>query len=137
MSVEETMPTYEYRCESCGRSFDVVQGFHDASLTTCEVCAGSLRKVFAPVGIVFKGSGFYKTDSRSSKSRASSGGPKEDAGAPAKESSNGAEPSTSASKDGSKTTSSETGAGASPSKPTPSAGDGAKTAAPKAAPKPA
>ena len=51
------MPTYEYCCESCGRSFDVVQGFHDAALTTCETCAGALRKVFAPVGIVFKGSG--------------------------------------------------------------------------------
>jgi putative FmdB family regulatory protein len=63
------MPTYEYRCEDCGRTFDVVQSFSDAPLTTCEVCGGMLRKVFAPVGIVFKGAGFYKTDSRTSSSK--------------------------------------------------------------------
>jgi putative FmdB family regulatory protein len=61
------MPTYEYRCERCGHNVEVVQSFTDAPLTTCEACAGPLRKVYAPVGIVFKGSGFYKTDSRSSK----------------------------------------------------------------------
>ncbi len=61
------MPTYEYRCERCGRNVEVVQSFTDSPLTTCEACAGPLRKVYAPVGIVFKGSGFYKTDSRSSK----------------------------------------------------------------------
>ena len=60
------MPTYEYRCEACDNTFDVVQGFSDDPLTTCEVCGAALRKVYAPVGIVFKGSGFYKTDSRSS-----------------------------------------------------------------------
>lgn len=60
------MPTYEYRCESCGRTSEVVQSIHDAPLTMCEDCGGALRKVYAPVGIVFKGSGFYKTDSRSS-----------------------------------------------------------------------
>ena len=59
------MPTYEYRCESCGRTVEVVQRFTDAPLTTCESCNGVLRKVYAPVGIVFKGSGFYKNDSRS------------------------------------------------------------------------
>ena len=131
------MPTYEYRCESCGRSFDVVQGFHDAALTTCEVCAGALRKVFAPVGIVFKGSGFYKNDSRTTSSRAS-GATKEDAGAPAKESSNGSDHSTSDSKDGASSGASETGAAA--SKPTPKAAassDTAKADAPKAATKPA
>lgn len=62
--VEEPMPTYEYRCEGCERTFDVVQSFKDDPLTVCEVCGGRLRKVYAPVGIVFKGSGFYKTDSR-------------------------------------------------------------------------
>jgi putative FmdB family regulatory protein len=61
------MPTYEYRCERCGHNVEVVQSFTDAPLTTCEACTGPLRKVYAPVGIVFKGSGFYKTDSRSSK----------------------------------------------------------------------
>lgn len=60
------MPTYEYRCEACGHTFDIIQGFADAALTTCDVCGGTLRKVYAPVGIVFKGSGFYKTDSRGS-----------------------------------------------------------------------
>jgi putative FmdB family regulatory protein len=59
------MPTYEYRCTSCGEDIEVVQSFADAPLTTCDTCGGILRKVFTPVGIVFKGSGFYKTDSRS------------------------------------------------------------------------
>jgi putative FmdB family regulatory protein len=66
------MPTYEYRCEACGHTFDVVQGFAESPLTTCNVCGGALRKVYAPVGIVFKGSGFYKTDSRASGSKRSS-----------------------------------------------------------------
>lgn len=59
------MPTYEYACKSCGRHVEVVQSFTDAALTTCEVCGGPLRKVFSPIGISFKGSGFYRTDSRS------------------------------------------------------------------------
>ncbi|HEV2426890.1 MAG TPA: FmdB family zinc ribbon protein, partial [Acidimicrobiales bacterium] len=58
------MPTYEYQCQSCARRLEAVQSFHDPALTTCEVCGGELRKVFSPVGIVFKGSGFYKNDSR-------------------------------------------------------------------------
>lgn len=60
------MPTYEYRCTSCGQHIEAVQSFTDDPLTECGVCGGELRKVFAPVGIVFKGSGFYKTDSRGS-----------------------------------------------------------------------
>jgi putative FmdB family regulatory protein len=59
------LPTYEYACKSCGRHVEVVQSFKDAPLTTCAVCAGELRKVFSPIGISFKGSGFYRTDSRS------------------------------------------------------------------------
>jgi putative FmdB family regulatory protein len=66
------MPTYEYRCESCGLTVEAVQRFTDAPLTTCETCGGELRKVYAAVGIVFKGSGFYKTDSRTSKSKSAS-----------------------------------------------------------------
>ncbi len=58
------MPTYEYRCEACDRTFDVVQSFHDDPLTSCPTCGSPVRKVFGNVGIVFKGSGFYKTDSR-------------------------------------------------------------------------
>jgi putative FmdB family regulatory protein len=60
------VPTYEYRCKDCDHGFDVVQAFTDAPLTECPSCGGTLRKVFGNVGITFKGSGFYKTDSRSS-----------------------------------------------------------------------
>ena len=59
------MPTYEYACKECGEHVEVVQSFKDDALTECPACGGPLRKVFAPVGIVLKGSGFYKTDSRS------------------------------------------------------------------------
>ena len=59
------MPTYEYACRQCGTHLDVVQKFTDEPLTTCPSCAGQLRKVFGAIGISFKGSGFYKTDSRS------------------------------------------------------------------------
>ena len=58
------MPTYAYACTSCGHEFDVVQSITDAPLQTCELCGGPLRKVFHPVGVTFKGSGFYRTDSR-------------------------------------------------------------------------
>ena len=59
------MPTYEYRCKSCDHEFEVVQAFTDDALTECPECQGTLKKVFGNVGITFKGSGFYKTDSRS------------------------------------------------------------------------
>ncbi len=65
------MPTYDYACTSCGHRFEAVQSFSDRALTTCPVCQGPLRKVFGNVGIVLKGSGFYKTDNR--KSAASNG----------------------------------------------------------------
>jgi len=58
------VPTYEYRCDHCDRNFDVVQSFHDDPLTRCPTCDSPVRKVFGNVGIVFKGTGFYKTDSR-------------------------------------------------------------------------
>ena len=58
------MPTYQYTCTECGEPVEAVQKFSDAPLTVCAVCGGRLRKVFSPVGIVFKGSGFYRTDSR-------------------------------------------------------------------------
>ena len=66
------MPTYEYACKACAERLEVVQSFSDAPLTECPACGGQLRKVFQPVGIAFKGSGFYKTDSRSSSSKSSS-----------------------------------------------------------------
>ena len=59
------MPTYEYACTECGEQLEKVQKFSDDPLTVCPNCTGRLRKVFSPVGIVFKGSGFYRTDSRS------------------------------------------------------------------------
>ena len=59
------MPTYEYACTACDHTLEAVQSFTDAALTECPVCGGALRKVFSAVGVVFKGSGFYKTDSRS------------------------------------------------------------------------
>ncbi len=59
------MPTYEYRCDNCAKNFDVFQSFTDDPLTECPTCGSPVRKVFGSVGIVFKGSGFYKTDSRS------------------------------------------------------------------------
>ena len=58
------MPTYQYACTECGEQLEKVQKFSDDPLTVCPNCSGRLRKVFSPVGIVFKGSGFYRTDSR-------------------------------------------------------------------------
>ncbi|HUP87555.1 MAG TPA: FmdB family zinc ribbon protein [Acidimicrobiales bacterium] len=66
------MPTYEYACKACGEHLEVVQSFSDDPLTECPACSGQLRKVFQAVGIAFKGSGFYKNDSRSSSSSKSS-----------------------------------------------------------------
>src|ERR1700677_2452034 len=68
---ESVMPTYEYECQQCHERVEAVQKFTDAALTVCPLCGGELRKVFSAVGIVFKGSGFYKNDSRGSKSDSS------------------------------------------------------------------
>jgi putative FmdB family regulatory protein len=68
------MPTYEYRCKDCSHQFDVFQAFTDDALTECPECQGRLKKVFGNVGITFKGSGFYKTDSRSGGSSGESSG---------------------------------------------------------------
>jgi putative FmdB family regulatory protein len=59
------VPTYQYACTECGHAFEQVQSFSDDALTVCPECEGKLRKVFNAVGVVFKGSGFYRTDSRS------------------------------------------------------------------------
>jgi putative FmdB family regulatory protein len=66
------VPTYQYACTACGEQLEAVQSFSDAPLTECPACSGTLRKVFSAVGVVFKGSGFYKTDSRTSSSSSSS-----------------------------------------------------------------
>jgi putative FmdB family regulatory protein len=86
------VPTYQYACTECGDQSEVVQRFSDDPLTVCRACGGRLRKVFSPVGIVFKGSGFYRTDSRAGavsggssngKSGESSDGSKSESGAKA------------------------------------------------------
>jgi putative FmdB family regulatory protein len=70
------VPTYSYACTECDNRFDVVQAFTDDALTTCEQCSGRLRKLFGSVGVVFKGSGFYRTDSRESAKSSSNGSAK-------------------------------------------------------------
>jgi len=67
------VPTYQYACTECGHAFEQFQSFTDDSLTVCPECNGRLRKVFSAAGVVFKGSGFYRTDSRSANSSGSSG----------------------------------------------------------------
>lgn len=67
------MPTYSYACTECDNRFDIVQSFTDDTLTVCPACSGKLRKLFNSVGIVFKGSGFYRTDSRGGSSTSSEG----------------------------------------------------------------
>ncbi|MBA2282347.1 MAG: FmdB family transcriptional regulator [Acidimicrobiia bacterium] len=78
------MPTYEYKCKECGEGLEVVQSFTDEALTDCPACGGPLRKVFGSIGITFKGSGFYKTDSRGA-----SGSPATKVGADGAKSDNG------------------------------------------------
>jgi putative FmdB family regulatory protein len=72
------VPTYSYACTECNNRFDVVQAFTDDALTTCEKCSGRLRKLFNSVGVVFKGSGFYRTDSRESAKTSTNGSAKAD-----------------------------------------------------------
>ncbi|HET8603553.1 MAG TPA: FmdB family zinc ribbon protein [Marmoricola sp.] len=88
------MPTYQYSCTQCGHFLEAVQKFTDDALTDCPECGGRLRKVFNAVGVVFKGSGFYRTDSRSSTSAsegaaAAKSGTKEPAAAAASSSGSG------------------------------------------------
>ena len=73
------MPTYQYACTACDERLEAVQSFSDAPLTECPACGGRLRKVFSAVGVVFKGSGFYKTDSRNGATSDSGGGKAEGA----------------------------------------------------------
>jgi putative FmdB family regulatory protein len=100
------MPTYEYACTACGHLLEAVQRFTDDPLTECPECRGALRKVYAPVGIVLKGSGFYKTDSRAAARGANGSGTKKEADSKSESSSD--------------STSSESTA----KKETPSSGDG-------------
>jgi putative FmdB family regulatory protein len=72
----ETVPTYDYQCRDCGHTIEVIHGMQEQGPTTCERCSGPLRRVLFPAGIIFKGAGFYKTDSRSSGSTESGSGTK-------------------------------------------------------------
>ncbi|WP_116246108.1 FmdB family zinc ribbon protein [Nocardiopsis sp. FIRDI 009] len=96
------MPTYQYACTECDAQMEVVQSFSDDSLTVCPECEGRLRKVYSAVGIVFKGSGFYRTDSGTSSNSSaitgSASGESKDSGSDASSSSS-AESSTSSSGD--------------------------------------
>ena len=122
------MPTYQYACTECGHDFEQVQAFSDASLTVCPECDGKLRKVFNAVGVVFKGSGFYRNDSRSASSTsdapaaskdssAAKSGDSGSGGSGAESSSNGSASKDSGSKgSGSKETSSSSSSGSSTTK---------------------
>ena len=92
------MPTYSYACTECDNRFDIVQSFSEDSLTVCPQCTGKLRKLFNSVGIVFKGSGFYRTDSRSGSSTVSeSSGESKNDSAPVKTESTASKDSSSSS----------------------------------------
>ena len=97
------MPTYSYACTECGNRFDAVQAFSDDALTTCPKCSGRLRKLFSSVGVVFKGSGFYRTDSRESAKSSTNGSAKSSESATV--SSSSSEKSSSASSNGSSSSS--------------------------------
>ncbi|WP_043264743.1 FmdB family zinc ribbon protein [Streptomyces sp. CT34] len=107
------MPTYQYQCTACGEGLEAVQKFTDDALTECPSCNGRLKKVFSAVGIVFKGSGFYRNDSRGSSSSSSP--------ANSSSSSNGSSPSPSSSDSSS---SGSASSGSSDSKPSATAAAG-------------
>ncbi|MGW5672966.1 FmdB family zinc ribbon protein [Micromonospora sp. NPDC003776] len=96
------MPTYQYACTACGHQLEAVQSFSDEPLTECPACEGRLRKLFNSVGIVFKGSGFYRTDSRSSGSDTATSGTSKPA--KSESSSNGASSTTTSGSSGSTST---------------------------------
>ncbi|MFZ1854938.1 MAG: FmdB family zinc ribbon protein [Candidatus Nanopelagicales bacterium] len=110
------MPTYEYVCTECSEPLEVVQSIHDDSLTQCPSCGGKLRKIFGNVGVVFKGSGFYKNDSRAAASKAKSSN--SDAGS-------SKTPAATSAKDGAAKTGSSDGSG---SATTPSSSTGSSSA---------
>ncbi|BBY82091.1 FmdB family transcriptional regulator [Mycolicibacterium pulveris] len=110
------MPTYSYACTECDDRFDAVQSFSDATLTTCKKCNGRLRKLFGNVGVVFKGSGFYRTDSREA-GKSSSNGKSTSSMSASSEKSEKSEKSSSASDSGSSSTSSSSSSSSSSSTP--------------------
>ena len=117
------MPTYQYACTECGDQSEVVQRFSDDPLTVCGACGGRLRKVFSPVGIVFKGSGFYRTDSRAGSVSGSSSNGKSGEGSDSSKSESGAKAG-SDSKSGSDSSNSNGSSDSSGSKSDSSSGSG-------------
>ena len=116
------MPTYQYVCTACGQDLEAVQSFSDTALTDCPACSGRLRKKFGAVGVVFKGSGFYRNDSRSQngqKEGASSGAKSESASSTSSPSEGSSSGSGSSSTSGS-AASSGSSSPSSPSSPSPS-----------------
>jgi putative FmdB family regulatory protein len=107
------LPTYEYACTACGHRLEAVQKFTDDALTECPECGGKLRKVFGAPGIVLKGSGFYKTDTRAQDKRSGSGSEKSGGsnGSDSSSSDTKTESTTKSSDSGSKTESSKSGTG--------------------------
>ena len=101
------MPTYSYACTECANRFDAVQAFSDDALSTCEKCSGRLRKLFGSVGVVFKGSGFYRNDSRES-AKTSTNGSAESSSSSGTDGSSSGDKSSSAEKSSTPTTSSDT-----------------------------
>jgi putative FmdB family regulatory protein len=120
------VPTYQYACTECGEQLEAVQSFSDPALTECPACQGRLRKVFNSVGIVFKGSGFYRTDSRDGNGKKADSAP----AAPSSGGESSSSSSTSSSGDSSSsTTSSSSSSTSSSSSSSSSAGSGTKAAA--------
>jgi putative FmdB family regulatory protein len=124
--VEILVPTYSYACTVCGHAFDIQQSFSDDSLTVCPECDGRLRKVFSSVGVVFKGSGFYRNDARagagkSGKSSAIPAASSSDSSSPAASGSSAStSDSSSGSSSGSSSSSSSSGSSSSGSSSSPS-----------------
>ncbi len=100
------MPTYAYACTECGHTFDAVQSFTDDALTTCPECSGTLRKQYGAVGVVFKGGGFYRNDSRVSTTKGDPGSTPSASDSPSTDSSSSS--SDSSSSDSSSTSSAAT-----------------------------
>lgn len=123
------MPTYAYRCADCGHAFDIHQAFTDDSLTACPECQGRLRKVFSSVGVTFKGSGFYRTDSRSSNGTVKSGASESSSGSAASSGSSGSSSQSSSSSSGSSSSDSSSASSSAGSSSTSSSGSSASKAA--------
>jgi putative FmdB family regulatory protein len=105
------VPTYQYACKDCGHSFEQLQSFTDDALTVCPVCEGRLRKVFNAVGVVFKGSGFYRTDSRTGSGEGNAASGTADTGSSTKADAAGSSTSTSGGGDNGTKAGASTGSG--------------------------